>query len=70
MLELGRTGHIKREEIMCSGFALHCLLFSFPPVFLMSFLYAVVFKNMSFIDCCFGNAARYGCRFGDLSKSC
>jgi len=70
MLELERTGRIKREEMMTSDFALRCLSFSFPPVLLLSFLYAAVVKNMSLIDYCFGDAARYGCRFGDLSKSC
>lgn len=43
---------------MSSGLALHCVSFSFPLIFLPPFLYAVVFKNMSFIDCCFGDVAR------------
>lgn len=44
MLELEITGHIKREGKVFSGFALHCLSFPFPPIFLPSFFMQLCLK--------------------------
>lgn len=62
-----KNGRMKREDVRWFCSVLYLVLVSLPPLFLVSLQ---LYFKMSFIDSCFGDAARYGWRSGDWSRSC